>query len=66
MEARDFYLRITNDKTGASHVTQHRVWDAERFMVSQQDQYAKEKGDAKATVTVASEDEYKASRKVST
>jgi hypothetical protein len=43
LTARDIYLRHT-DKDGESHVQEHRVWDAERFLSSQQAAASKEKG----------------------
>jgi hypothetical protein len=32
---RDLYMRHTSDD-GKSHVVEHRVWDADRFVISQQ------------------------------
>ena len=37
------YMRYT-DKDGASHVMEHRVWDAERFVRSVRAQAAKDGG----------------------
>lgn len=47
MTPRDIYMRHTG-KDGKSYVHEHRVWDAERFIASQQDAAAKEGGKAKA------------------
>lgn len=57
MQARDIYIRVTPKDGSASHVQQRRVWDADKFMASVQAQYNKE---GKATVTLATEAEYKA------
>lgn len=45
MHARDIYMRHT-DKSGQSYVQEHRVWDAEKFVLSQQAAATKEGGSA--------------------
>lgn len=57
MQARDIHIRVTPKDGTAGHVQQRRVWDADKFMASVQAQYSKE---GKATVTLATEAEYKA------
>ncbi|WP_407059225.1 hypothetical protein ACKZDW_02250 (plasmid) [Ralstonia syzygii subsp. celebesensis] len=60
MKPQDLYLRIT-DPTGKRKpiITQHRVWDADRFVASQQRAYAEQKDPAdRRAVSVASRDEY--------
>lgn len=64
---RDLWLRHTGTD-GKSHVMQHRVWDADRFVASQQAAVAKvnadQKGDAKHTARVEqiTEEQYRAER----
>lgn len=41
MEARDLYLRHT-DTNGKSTNQMHRVWDADKFLASQQDEATKQ------------------------
>lgn len=60
MEARDFYIKVT-DKKGASSIRQHRVWNAEAFLSSQQKQYVNDKENP-CTVEVSTEAAYKAQR----
>jgi hypothetical protein len=47
LTGRDVFVKVTDTKTGAVIATQHRAWDVDRFMASQQQQYrdadAKEK-----------------------
>ncbi len=57
MQARDIHIRVTPKDGTASHIQQRRVWDADKFMASVQAQYNKE---GKATVTLATEADYKA------
>lgn len=68
---RDIYLRHT-DTNGRAHVQQHRVWDVERFVLSQQKAAArlnvdavKEDPKAKTLAHVAqiTEDQYLTERK---
>jgi len=60
--ARDLYVRTT-EPSGKSHVAQHRVWDADRFLCSLQlqarEQAAKDKKKPDV-VTLATEAEYRA------
>lgn len=62
--ARDLYVRTT-EPSGKSHVAQHRVWDAERFLASLQrqarEQAAKDKK-APDVITLATANEYRAAR----
>lgn len=62
--ARDLYVRTT-EPCGKSRVTQHRVWDAERFIASLQRQSREQaaKDDKKPdVVTLATATEYRAAR----
>lgn len=64
MKPQDLYLRIT-DPAGKHKpiVTQHRVWDAERFLANQQRSYAEQKeATDRRIVSLASRDDYKKSR----
>lgn len=64
MKPQDLYLRIT-DPAGKHKaiVTQHRVWDADRFLASQQRAHADQKDPAdRRVVSLASRDDYKKSR----
>ena len=64
MKPQDLYLRIT-DPAGKHKpiVMQHRVWDADRFLASQQRAYSEAKEPAdRRTVSLASQAEYKAAR----
>lgn len=61
MSARDFYLRVT-DKAGKSIIHRHRVWDADRFLLSMQEQHAKDK-ESPSVVTVSNEAEFKAQQR---
>jgi len=64
MKPQDLYLRIT-DPAGKHRpfVSQHRVWDAERFLANQQRSYAEQKDPAdRRVVSLTSRDEYKKSR----
>lgn len=64
MRPQDLYLRIT-DPAGKHKpiVTQHRVWDAERFLANQQRSYAEQKEPSdRRVVNLASRDDYKKSR----
>lgn len=60
---RDLYLRHTS-ADGKSHVMQHRVWDADLFIASQEQAVGKvnadQKGDAprKAAVQQITKDQY--------
>lgn len=47
MNSRDIYMRHTG-KDGNSYVQSHRVWDAERFILSQEESAKREGGRAKA------------------
>lgn len=64
---RDLWLRHTGTD-GKSHVMQHRVWDAARFLASQQAAVAKvnadQKSDAKHTARVEqiTEEQYRKER----
>ncbi|GAQ30249.1 hypothetical protein SAMD00023378_3932 [Ralstonia sp. NT80] len=61
MKPQDLYLRIA-DPTGKNKVivTQHRVWDADRFLANQQRAYAEAKESAdRRVVSLATSDEYK-------
>lgn len=62
MEARDFYIKVEGGD-GKSTIRRHRVWDADRFLRSQQQQYAKEKEGGPYSVTVSSEQEFNVQRK---
>ena len=60
MDARDIFIKRTGSK--GSVITQHRVWDAEKFVHAQQKQAATESdknpNDA-YSVSVSNEAEYK-------
>jgi len=53
MEPRDIYIRVT-EKTGSTHIQERRVWDADRFLRSVQEQYKKEGG----TASISTRDAY--------
>lgn len=61
--SRDIYLRHT-DADGKSRVVEHRVWDADRFIASQEEAArkvnAEQKGDAprRAAVQQITHDQY--------
>ena len=60
MKPQDLYLRYT-DTTGKNKtvITQHRVWDADRFVASQQKAYAELKDPAdRRAVSIASRADY--------
>lgn len=63
--ARDAYIRTTRPD-GKSTVTQHRVWDAERFLAAQQrdavERARKDRTDPDL-VTAATADEYRRARR---
>jgi hypothetical protein len=64
MEHRDLYLKRTT-RNGKKVITHHRVWDADHFLNSQQEQARKDsaKNPAEAyLITVATEAEYKAGK----
>lgn len=64
MKPQDLYLSIT-DPAGKHKaiVTQHRVWDAARFLAGQQRAYAEQKEPAdRRVVMLASRDDYKKAR----
>lgn len=61
---RDAYIRTTQS-CGKSTVTQHRVWDAQRFLASlQRDAIERSKKDGAEpdTITSATAEEYRAAR----
>ena len=66
MSAQDIFIRLT-DPTGKHMptVTQHRVWDRDRFVRSQQHQFGEgaRSPEDRRTVTVVDRDAYIASRK---
>lgn len=62
-DVRDLYLRRSDSTSGAQVVTQHRVWDADRFVASQQAQ-ARKDGEKDNTpgryrVEIASAEDYR-------
>ncbi|NMG70339.1 hypothetical protein [Parazoarcus communis] len=62
--ARDAYIRTTRSD-GKSTVTQHRVWDAERFLAAQQREAmerARKDNVPPDIVTSATADEYRSAR----
>lgn len=62
--ARDAYIRTTRPD-GKSTVTQHRVWDAERFLAAQQREAmerARKDNAPPDIVTPATADEYRRAR----
>lgn len=62
MVARDLYLRRTR-QTGEVVVTEHRVWDAQRFIVSQSDlanDEASRDGVIPVEITVTTREDYRA------
>lgn len=66
MNSRDIFIRL-DDPAGqqAPVISQHRVWDADRFVASQIHQYgegAREAADRRR-VSVVSADDYRAYRK---
>lgn len=62
MEGRDVYVRITN-ADGKSHIREHRVWDAEKFVstLSKQGSSAKKEAD-RFTVTMVTREDYQKER----
>lgn len=60
MNARDFHIKVT-DKKGKSSIRQHRVWDADKFFASAQQQYANDKENP-CTIEVSTETAYQAQR----
>ncbi|HWH86189.1 MAG TPA: hypothetical protein VNV36_05355 [Pseudomonas sp.] len=66
MQGSDLYLRLT-DPNGkrAPVISHHRVWDRERFYTAQVKCYESPKNEAdKRLISIATEAEYLASRKV--
>ncbi|WP_258257074.1 hypothetical protein [Pseudomonas chlororaphis] len=66
MKGQDLYVRLT-DPTGKRDpvINAHRVWDRERFYTSQVKFYeTPKKPEDKRLVSIATEAEYQASRKV--
>lgn len=66
MEARDIYIKRTPENGKPPVITEHRVWDAELFVKSQQEQArvgAEKDPDHAETVAVATEQDYRAQGK---
>ena len=66
MEHRDIFIRLV-DPTGRNKpiINHHRVWDAERFLQSQVEQYdgAATKAGERRTVSLATREQYQAFKK---
>ena len=63
MEARDLFLKYT-PASGAPHIQQHRVWDAERFFAAQTKACGPDAKPAdRQTVELSSKAAYEAARK---
>jgi len=60
MHGQDLYIRVTDPSgTHKPVISQHRVWDADRFLASQQRNYAEARDPAeRRIVTVASRTDY--------
>jgi hypothetical protein len=60
---RDVYARHTN-RDGTTYVTQHRVWDAERFFAARSAEAAKEraKEGGKVSIEQITEEQYRKER----
>lgn len=66
MEVRDIYIKRAPKSGKPPVITEHRVWDADRFVTSQQEQArvgAKKDPEHAESVTVVTEREYKAQKK---
>ncbi len=66
MVHKDIYIRLTDPRGQHKDVVNHhRVWDADRFLESQIDQYQgpKVKDDERRVVSIATQEEYKGARK---
>ncbi len=66
MEVRDIYIKHTPANGKPPVITEHRVWDADLFVKSQQEQAragAKKDPALAETVAVVTEQDYKAQKK---
>ena len=55
MEARDIYLKTTQKDSGKKVITEHRVWNADKFIEARQ---ADAKKEETFTVSVSTREEY--------